>query len=298
MKLTEHLSNSTWSTCLLLLESAASTSSRPPSLSSFLTSNLAALQHPYSPFPSSPASKTSLTSGSLVLVPKGAKVDVSKDEQTAALDVASRFQVDEVVAFKALQVARKGAAEKGRQGEEGKLSEDEWDRVTAWMFEERMAVIGVVGLLLRTRESPHSFRVSEEVPHPFPLQTTTLRIRSTSFPPPSFPPFSRLPSPHPFSPPSLPAPPSHSPRAFALPPPTPPSGRNSSSGNKKHYSNSSSSPSTLPSPRPAPTSSLFSKQFMRPSLAVAKRTLGSSTWRRRRRSRRLGSSLPSSLSRQ
>ncbi|GAA6057523.1 hypothetical protein JCM3770_000566 [Rhodotorula araucariae] len=48
--------------------------------------------------------------------------------------------------------ARKGKG-KGK-GSDDKLAEDEWDRVTAWLFEERMAVLGVVALLLRSHDDP------------------------------------------------------------------------------------------------------------------------------------------------
>ena len=32
------------------------------------------------------------------------------------------------------------------------MSEDEWESVTAWIFEERMSIIGTVTLLLRIRK--------------------------------------------------------------------------------------------------------------------------------------------------
>ncbi|GAA6027884.1 hypothetical protein JCM8097_001764 [Rhodosporidiobolus ruineniae] len=151
-------SSLTWTTALALLDAAALTGSVSPSLSSFLQANLDALKQPHNPFPPSTASKKILESGKLELAVKGKQVDVPKPDQTAALAVADRFQLDEVLAFKALAGARKaieatGRSKRGKQ-EEGKLSEDEWDRVTAWVFEERMAVIGVVGLLLRTHDDP------------------------------------------------------------------------------------------------------------------------------------------------
>ncbi|GAA6014140.1 hypothetical protein JCM10207_006110 [Rhodosporidiobolus poonsookiae] len=142
----------TWATTLILLESAPEI---PDSVASFLSSNLAALKQPHNPFPSSAASKTALQSGKLELVPKGTKVDVNKDDQAAALEVAHRFGCDEVVAYRALRSAQQDAPRnKEAKDELVKLSEDEWDRVTAWVFEERMAVMGVVGLLLRTYDDP------------------------------------------------------------------------------------------------------------------------------------------------
>ncbi|GAA5835871.1 hypothetical protein JCM11251_007448, partial [Rhodosporidiobolus azoricus] len=147
----------TWSSALILLESASVTGQVPSSLSPFLTSNLAALQSPHDPFPRSSTSKTALQSGKLELVPKGKQVEVDKADQTAAIDIAERFEVDEVVAYKALRSARRDGKQKRDQQkkkDEGNLIEEEWDRITAWVFEERMAVIGVVGLLLRTHDDP------------------------------------------------------------------------------------------------------------------------------------------------
>ncbi|GAA5852521.1 hypothetical protein JCM8547_002528 [Rhodosporidiobolus lusitaniae] len=146
----------TWTTALVLLE-ASTHAQLSPSLDPFLSNNLTALQNPHNPFPASAASKTALQSGKLELVPKSGKtVDVDEVHQTAALAVADRFSVDEVLAYRALRVARKDSTGKGKgkDKDEGKVSEDEWDRVTAWLFEERMAVIGVVGLLLRTHDDP------------------------------------------------------------------------------------------------------------------------------------------------
>ncbi|GAA5904406.1 hypothetical protein JCM6882_008902 [Rhodosporidiobolus microsporus] len=149
----------TWSSALILLEASSVTGSIPSSLSPFLTSNLAALKAPYDPFPRSSASETALQSGKLELVPgsKGKQVDVDKADQAGALEVAERFSVDEVLAYRALRSARRervGKKEAGKKADEGRVSEEEWDRVTAWVFEERMAVIGVVGLLLRTHDDP------------------------------------------------------------------------------------------------------------------------------------------------
>ncbi|GAA5969808.1 hypothetical protein JCM11641_008047 [Rhodosporidiobolus odoratus] len=147
----------TWSTALILLEASHHSESLSPSLAPFLKSNLAALKRPHDPFPRSTASKTALQSGKLELVPKAKAVEVVKDDQTAALEVADRFGVDEVFAYKALSSARRAIEKDGRgtnREDQGKVGEEEWDRITAWLFEERMAVIGVVGLLLRTYDDP------------------------------------------------------------------------------------------------------------------------------------------------
>ena len=98
--------------------------------------------------------------------------------------VADRFDVDDAVAQRAVETATRGQHHldtKGKRKEETGLSPDEWDRATAWVFEERMAVIGVVALLLRTRAS-RSFSVMPHSPHKLTArkharQTTTNRIR-------------------------------------------------------------------------------------------------------------------------
>ncbi|BGP30898.1 hypothetical protein JCM10296v2_002658 [Rhodotorula toruloides] len=135
-----------WANALVLLESAAVTGTVPPSASSFLSSHLAQLQRPHDPFPRSTQSKTQLASGKLKLAKR--QVEVAKEEQTAALEVADRFSLDEVEAFLALRSARRNTGKANTE----KLGEDEWDRVTAWVFEERMAVIGIIALLLRTHD--------------------------------------------------------------------------------------------------------------------------------------------------
>ncbi|BGP14773.1 hypothetical protein JCM10213_004289 [Rhodosporidiobolus nylandii] len=147
----------TWSAALVLLDAAASTGSLPSSIPPFLTSNLAALKNPHDPFPRSTTSKTAVQSGKLELVPKTKAVELSKGEQFAALEVAERFGVDEVLAYRAVRSAKRAVQKEkgaGAKADDAKLSEEEWDRVTAWVFEERMAVIGVVGLLLRTHDDP------------------------------------------------------------------------------------------------------------------------------------------------
>ncbi|GAA5840892.1 hypothetical protein JCM9279_001252 [Rhodotorula babjevae] len=136
----------TWSQALVLLESP-SPNGVPPSASYFLRAHLDQLQRPHDPFPPSQHSKTQLQSGTLTLAKR--QVAVSKPDQQLALDVATRFSCDELEAYHALTHARRA---KGAHSD--KLAEDEWDRVTAWLFEERMAVLAVIALLLRSHDDP------------------------------------------------------------------------------------------------------------------------------------------------
>lgn len=84
------------------------------------------------------------------------------DRQQLVQAVADRFDVTDDLAGKAVQSALLGTDRgKGKAKETEQLSPDEWDRATAWIFEERMAVIGVVALFLRIRESPSCIKPRE-----------------------------------------------------------------------------------------------------------------------------------------
>ncbi|BGP46895.1 hypothetical protein JCM10450v2_002746 [Rhodotorula kratochvilovae] len=135
----------TWAQALVLLETP-SPGGVAPSVASFLRDHRDQLQRPHDPFPPSQQSKAQLQSGKLQLAQR--QLDIAKPLQQLALDVAARFSCDELEALHALRNARKG------KGTDDKLSEDDWDRVTAWLFEERMAVLGVVALLLRSHDDP------------------------------------------------------------------------------------------------------------------------------------------------
>ncbi|GAA6058665.1 hypothetical protein JCM10212_004076 [Sporobolomyces blumeae] len=130
----------TWSNALALLEQSTASSS----LASFLSSNLEALQNPADPF-----SSTSSKPTSTALVPSTGGGSFTKLQQTAAKEVGERFQV----AQRTAELAVKSCVENARKDRE-RLSEQEWDQLTAWVFEERMAVIAVVSLLFRIHEDP------------------------------------------------------------------------------------------------------------------------------------------------
>lgn len=62
------------------------------------------------------------------------------------MSISDRFDLDEVeslVAFTALK----------KEARAGNLSDDDWDLLTAYVFEERTAVLDIVALLLRCSES-------------------------------------------------------------------------------------------------------------------------------------------------
>ncbi|GAA5936020.1 hypothetical protein JCM1841_002719 [Sporobolomyces salmonicolor] len=144
----DDLAQLSWANVLIRLEASYETGLVSSTLSSFLEAHLAQLQHPADPFKRDPQGKQQLSSGSLTVATR--KVDISKQEQTAVLEVADRFDLDEVEAWLAVQ-----SVTKGKKKEDDRLDDDEWFNLTAWVFEERMAVIGTVALLLRTHEDPN-----------------------------------------------------------------------------------------------------------------------------------------------
>lgn len=60
------------------------------------------------------------------------------------LEIAERFDVEESFAFMVLRSVGRLSSAEG-------LSEEEWELVTAHLFRERMAIISIVGLLMRCR---------------------------------------------------------------------------------------------------------------------------------------------------
>lgn len=115
-----------------------------PQVSQFLTKHVAQLKSPSNPFPRAEKAKKELASGELQLV-GGGKAKVDKDEQIVALDVAARFDMDEAESLVALRTVHEG-----KQAD--KLTEDDWHSLTAYVFEERRAVIAIVQWLIRIRK--------------------------------------------------------------------------------------------------------------------------------------------------
>ncbi|KDE07549.1 hypothetical protein MVLG_02220 [Microbotryum lychnidis-dioicae p1A1 Lamole] len=140
--------NMPFATALHLLESASSVSSSSSSSSTaldnvqaFLERNLSQLVKPYEPFTRS----RKLTRA---LVPAN---NSSKRKQSHVVDdLAHRFQIDQHSARIVLQ----SVYDDERTANDEPLSEDHWDRITAYVFEERMAILGIVALLLRAQDDP------------------------------------------------------------------------------------------------------------------------------------------------
>ena len=129
---------------LALLEAPSNPKARSNDhLDSFLRTRIAQLKAPYAPFPRNPASKAKITSATF----KEGELDVKLDpaQQATVLSIADRFEMDELEAWRVLSRTKGANA--------GELSDSEWDAVTAGVFEERMAVIAIVGFLLRCGQS-------------------------------------------------------------------------------------------------------------------------------------------------
>lgn len=145
-RLTECCSARPFANALNFLEIAATTSSPvSPDVASFLSSHLPQLKAPHNPFPRNSTSRDLVKSGKVALQLPSSTDTVTPGEQPVVDQVADRFELDEIEALLAVRALRDGKIEK--------LAEEDWDAVTAYVFEERMAVIGTVGLLLRCRES-------------------------------------------------------------------------------------------------------------------------------------------------
>lgn len=112
-------------------------------LETFVRTRIAQLKAPFAPFPRNAASKTKITGGSF----KEGNLDVKLDtaQQAVVLSIAERFEMDELEAWRALS--------RTKGGKSVELSDQEWDAVTASVFEERMTVIAIVGFLLRCGNS-------------------------------------------------------------------------------------------------------------------------------------------------
>lgn len=104
-----------------------------PTLTSFLRSKLTQLQQLQNPF-----SHSTLGKG------KGKEPEsrLTSDGQESVVEIAGRFDVDTVEATKLLRVI----------GKNDKLEDEDWDTLTAYVFEERTCIIAIVGMLLRCCE--------------------------------------------------------------------------------------------------------------------------------------------------
>lgn len=170
---------------MTLLELSSTTGVLSPHVSSFLTSHLAQLQSLHDLFPRTKTSYAAVQSGKVEL--GGASIELGKEEQNVVRDVADRFDVDELEALLAIRGLKKGKVEK--------LEEEDWDLVTAHVFEERMGVIGCAALLFRCSESKQGSTRGPQADLELLLQARILHTPATS---------SRRPSSHPSPPPLSP----------------------------------------------------------------------------------------------
>lgn len=131
------------------LNASASIGSVSSTVQAFLRGHLLQLQAPQDPFPRSTASKTRLESGK---AKQGDAAATSKELQSLALQVADRFELDELEALSAVKIIQ------SEESSGHKLTDDDWDALTAHIFEERACVISIVGLLLRCCEHVHLSR--------------------------------------------------------------------------------------------------------------------------------------------
>jgi len=119
-----------------LLELSSSTGSLPTELAVFLRNSvnqLSNLQDPFNKTITKPISTNSLAK---------AAAGLSGDELKLVDRVAATFSLDKATAEEVVQAVIKDKL--GQVGDQG------WDSITAYVFEERMAVIGIVATLLRT----------------------------------------------------------------------------------------------------------------------------------------------------
>lgn len=126
---------SSFGAALGLLEQSSSTGALPAELAEFLRNQISTLSNLHDPF--SPANRNLPSSKPATKVAVGLTADESKLVER----VATSFTLDNPTAEQVI-----GAIKKGKD----QVGEQDWDQITAYVFEERMAVIGIVATLLRT----------------------------------------------------------------------------------------------------------------------------------------------------
>ncbi|KAK4058282.1 hypothetical protein OIO90_000439 [Microbotryomycetes sp. JL221] len=140
----------TFATALVMLEQSSTTQSLPDTVADFLRQNKQQLQKPHEPFPASPSTGAA---GQLVPQPKAQ----STTSSALTTDVATRFNMNDkqaVVALDALKHLTSSSTSLQRSAT--KLSIEDWDKLTAFVFEERMAIIAIVAWTLRAQQSDDS----------------------------------------------------------------------------------------------------------------------------------------------
>ncbi|KAK4705494.1 hypothetical protein P7C70_g693, partial [Phenoliferia sp. Uapishka_3] len=127
------------------LEESTAHGTLSPAVSKATRERLSSLTTPHDPFPRTPPSKSVLKSGNVQAV-SGLKGKLSEAGLKVVEEVAERFELDDGESLMAVRALEKGRVER--------LEQDDWDCITAGVFEERMAVLGIVTLLLRASDDP------------------------------------------------------------------------------------------------------------------------------------------------
>lgn len=122
-----------------LLEQSSATGTLPTELADFLRNSITQLSNLHDPF--NPAH----TKSAAVKPPPKPTVGLQGDELKLVERVGSTFGLENQTATQIITTVKKGKDE---------VTEHNWDQITAHVFEERMAVIGIVATLLRTSKQP------------------------------------------------------------------------------------------------------------------------------------------------
>ncbi|KAK4051932.1 hypothetical protein OIV83_002637 [Microbotryomycetes sp. JL201] len=142
-----------FATALVLLEQASADAPVSQQVVTFIKEHLEQLKKPYAPF--SRAQSQQGTAGQLVVPAKQAST-------TLSTEVAERFKLDDkqaLVVINSLPRVQSSA----KNGPPTKLSPADWDKLTAFVFEERMAVIAIVAWILRTQEDPDTSNPAQQL---------------------------------------------------------------------------------------------------------------------------------------
>ncbi len=129
---------SSFGAALGLLEQSSSTGTLPKELADFLRNSVSTLANLHDPF--NPANPTSTPPKPTTTTPAA----LSVEEHKIADRVVATFELDKTRAADVVRAVNKDKA--------ASVTEQDWDVITAYVFEERMAVIGIVATLLRTSE--------------------------------------------------------------------------------------------------------------------------------------------------
>ncbi|KAM0788291.1 hypothetical protein ACM66B_001436 [Microbotryomycetes sp. NB124-2] len=146
-----------FATALILLEHATADAPVPQQVVTFLKDHLKQLKKPHAPFA---RSQTEQGSGSQLVA---TKQSTASGTRNAALttDVAQRFDLDDKQALAVVESLPRHSDATNQPP--ARLSPADWDSLTAFVFEERMAVIAIVAWILRTQEDPDTSNPAQQL---------------------------------------------------------------------------------------------------------------------------------------